>query len=568
MLTSLEVHNFALIENLRVEFTPGFNVFTGETGAGKSILIDAFSIVLGSRASVDYLRQGAAAYWIQAVFDIENQPAVQAVLKELDLDGEEDLLFLRRKVTAQGKSQAFVNEHQVPVHVLSRLARLLADIHGQHENQTLLAPGAALAIVDQCSKEIPSMLQQYTERYAAYEAAAKELAYWQQKDNHQTEELTRLGDEIKEIQEARIRLGEDDELRAQVKKLQHQENILQAMGEAYRYLDGDETGGVLQGITGAMDALDQVLEYAPELAHYRDAMDNAWQTLEDVRQSLGEEKEADSDQQEVLAQAQERLDMLYHLKQKYGGTLEKVLAYAERAQKEYNALLTLDSTLRRLEKKTKELYASVQQQADALTSARQKAGDRLCKALLPHIRDLAMPQGRVEMAFTRLPKCGPKGQDEAQFLFSANRGMALKPLGKIASGGELSRFALALKTVMLHHLGVPTMIFDEIDTGVGGVTAQKMAEKMALIAQERQVLCITHLAQIASFADQHLFIRKSSTEDSTVTSVQVLDLESRIQEIMRMTGGTNTSASARENAKELLAMADRYKENSKEMALE
>ena len=568
MLTSLEVHNFALIENLRVEFTPGFNVFTGETGAGKSILIDAFSIVLGSRASVDYLRQGAAAYWIQAVFDIENQPAVQAVLKELGLDGEEDTLFLRRKVTAQGKSQAFVNEHQVPVHVLSRLARLLADIHGQHENQTLLVPGAALTLVDKYGGAIPTLLQQYGESYRAYEAAAKELAYWQQKDNHQTEELTRLGDEIKEIQEARIQLGEDDALRAQVKKLQHQENILQAMGEAYRYLDGDEAGGVLQGITGAMSALDQVLEYAPELTRYREAMDNAWQTLEDVRQSLGDEKEADADQQEALAQAQERLDMLYHLKQKYGGTLAKVLAYAERAQKEYNALLTLDSTLRRLEKKTKELYGAVQQQADALTKARKETAEKLCKALLPHIRDLAMPQGQVEIAFTKLPKCGSKGQDEAQFLFSANPGMALKPLGKIASGGELSRFALALKTVMLHQLGVPTMIFDEIDTGVGGVTAQKMAEKMALIARERQVLCITHLAQIASFADHHLFIQKSSTKDSTVTRVQALDESERIREIMRMTGGTNVTASARENAKELLAIAREYKEKSKEMALE
>ena len=567
MLTSLEVHNFALIENLRVDFTPGFNVFTGETGAGKSILIDAFSIVLGSRASVDYLRQGAANYWIQAVFDIEDQPAVQAVLKELDLDGEEDTLFLRRKVTAQGKSQAFVNEHQVPVHVLSRLARLLADIHGQHENQSLLAPGAALSIVDQGSEAIPPLLQHYRESYQAYDAAAKELAYWQQKDNHRTEELTRLGDEIKEIEEAHIRIGEDEELRAQVKKLQHQENILQAMGEAYGYLDGGEGPGVLSGITCAMKALDQVLEYAPELAHYRDALDNAWQTLEDVRQSLGDEKENDSDQQEVLAQAQERLDMLYHLKQKYGGTLEKVLAYAERAQKEYNSLLKLDDTLRRLKKKTAELYAVVQQQADALTKAREEAGKNLCKALLPHIRDLAMPQGRVAISFSRLPKCGARGQDEAQFLFSANAGMDLKPLGKIASGGELSRFALALKTVMLRQLGVPTMIFDEIDTGVGGVTAQKMAEKMALIARQRQVLCITHLAQIACFADHHLYIHKQVEGDSTTTRIQVLSPEDKVREIMRMTGGTNASASARENAKELLAMAQQFKEKSKEMAL-
>ncbi|WP_105327378.1 DNA repair protein RecN [Acidaminococcus provencensis] len=566
MLTSLEVHNFALIDHLRVDFTPGFNVFTGETGAGKSILIDAFSIVLGSRASVDYLRQGDDAYWIQAVFDIEDQPGVQAILKELDMDAEDGMLFLRRKVTAQGKSQAFVNERQVPVHVLSRLASQLADIHGQHENQTLLAAGAALNILDSYDPGIGPLLKDYQDSYRQWQQADQELQRWLKKDSRQTEDLERLEGEIKEIEDAHIQLGEDETLRTQVKKLLNQEKILEAVGEAYHYLNGseEESSSVLDSLNAALGSLDRVLEYAPELSRYREAMDSSWQVLEDVRQSLGDLLSSDPEDREQLAQAQERLDLLYRLKQKYGGSLEKVLAYQEAAQTEYQGLLSLESTIRNCRKKADALRQELERKAEALTVERKKAGESLCKALLPHIHDLAMPQGRVEIGFTKLSHCGLKGQDEAVFLFSANAGMPVKPLARIASGGELSRFALALKTVMLRNFGVPTMIFDEIDTGVGGVTAQKMAEKMALIAGERQVLCITHLAQIACFADHHLYIHKSTAGSSTTSQVEALDQEGRIQEIMRMTGGTNQSQSARENARELLAMAAAVKKQNKE----
>ena len=483
MLNSLEVHNFALIDHLRVDFTPGFNVFTGETGAGKSILIDAFSIVLGSRASGDYLRKGADSYWIQAVFDIEGLENVHDILRELDLDLGEDTLFLRRKVTAGGKSQAFVNERQVPVYVLTRLASQLVDIHGQHENQTLLAPGAALTILDHLEPGLQTLLEKYQEKFVAYDKARETVKKWLLKDAHQTEDLERLEAEIKEIDEAHIQPGEDDQLRETVRKLSNQEKILQAVGEAHHYLEGGEDSGpsALDAINTARTTLEGVLDYAPELKPYAESMDSAWETLEDVRQSLGDILAADHDDRETLEAAQERLDLLYRLKQKFGGSLEEVLAYRDKAQAEYEGLLSLESTLARLRKQEAILKAEMQTEADKLTAARKKAAAGLVKALLPHIRDLAMPEGRVDLQFTRLPECHGRGQDSIQFLFSANAGMDLKPLGRIASGGELSRFALALKTVMMKKFGVPTMIFDEIDTGVGGVTAQKMAEKMALI---------------------------------------------------------------------------------------
>ena len=463
MLNSLEVDNFALIDHLRVDFAPGFNVFTGETGAGKSILIDAFSIVLGSRASVDYLRKGADAYWIQAVFDIEGMENVHDILRELDLDLGEDTLFLRRKVTAAGKSQAFVNERQVPVYVLSRLASHLVDIHGQHENQTLLAPGAALTILDHLDPGLPPLLEKYQEKFVAYDKARETVKKWLLKDAHQTEDLERLEGEIQEIDEARIQPGEDEKLRETVRKLSNQEKILQAVGEAHHYLEGGEDSlpSALDAINTARSALEGVLDYAPELKTYADSMDSAWETLEDVRQSLGDILAADHEDRETLEAAQERLDQLYRLKQKYGGSLEEVLAYRDRAQTEYEGLLSLESTLSRLRKQEAILKAEMQTEADKLTAARKKAAARLVEALLPHIRDLAMPEGRVDLQFTRLPECHGRGQDNVQFLFSANAGMDLKPLGRIASGGELSRFALALKTVMMKKFGVPTMIFDD-----------------------------------------------------------------------------------------------------------
>jgi DNA repair protein RecN (Recombination protein N) len=560
MLTSLEVHQFALIERMRVEFTTGFNVFTGETGAGKSILIDALGIVLGGRASADYLRSGADAYMIQAVFDLSDAPQVTEVLSELGLDIEDNTLFLRRRVTAAGKSQAFVNETQVPVRVLARLGALLVDIHGQHENQTLLRPGAALAVLHHYRPELNETLAAYQKTYEASRQGQEELSYWLQKNAHQDEELARLEDELKEIDDARIRPGEDEELREVVRRLSHQERIMAAISKAHQVLSGDDSGsGVLDAITDARQALDGAMEYDDSLRDYSSALDSSWQTLEDLRQTLADRLSSEEDWQKTLDEAQARLDLLYHIKKKYGGSLETVLVYRQKGEEEYRKLQSLADTIAKLKKRQAALDEAMEQQAALLSGKRKEAASAFCHDLLPHLQDLAMPHGQVEIEFQCLPHCTSSGQDEAEFLFSANEGMKPQPLGKIASGGELSRFALAIKTVLLSKFGVPTMIFDEIDTGVGGVTAQKMAEKMALIATRRQVLCITHLAQIACFADRHLYIEKAAHDGTTTSRVTALNAEGRINEIMRMTSGTQQTRSARENAREMLAMADRMK---------
>ena len=531
MLTFLEVQQFALIDKVRIGFAPGFNVFTGETGAGKSILIDALGIVLGGRAPSDAVRTGADAYQIQAVFDVTGNHSVEALLSELGLSAEDGTLFLRRRVSAQGKSQAFVNDTQVPVKTLARLGALLVDIHGQHENQTLLRPGAVLAILHHYDPELAPTLKAYQEAFDAAQKGRETLSYWEGKNEHREEELARLEDELKEIDAAQIKLGEDDELRETVRRLSNQDKVRGDLSRAHELLSGVEgTQGVLDALTDAKTALSSAAVYDPSVEDLAQTLDSSWETLEDVRQTLSDRLSGDEDYRETLEEAQTRLDLLYHLKKKYGGSLEEILSYADRGRKDYEKLQSLQDEIDRLIKLQKKL-------------------------------DGVLPHAALSICFTKLDHCGKNGQDEATFLFSANAGMKPAPLIKIASGGELSRFALAAKTVLLRKFGVPTMIFDEIDTGVGGVTAQKMAEKMALIAKQRQVLCITHLAQIACFADQHLYIAKNSDQGMTASEVTILSRAGRIEEIMRMTSGTQQTESARENAKELLAMAEKEKQH-------
>lgn len=562
MLTFLEVQQFALIDKVRIGFAPGFNVFTGETGAGKSILIDALGIVLGGRAPSDAVRTGADAYQIQAVFDVKENRPVETLLSDLGLCAEDGTLFLRRRVSAQGKSQAFVNDTQVPVKTLARLGALLVDIHGQHENQTLLRPGAVITILHHYEPELALTLKAYQEAFEAAQKGRETLSYWEGKNERREEELARLEDELKEIDDAQIKLGEDDALRETVRRLSNQDKVRGDLSRAHELLSGDEgTQGVLDALTDAKDALLSAAAYDSSLDDLAQILDSSWETLEDVRQTLSDRLSGDEDYRETLEEAQTRLDLLYHLKKKYGGSLEEILSYAGRGRKEYEKLQSLQDEIDRLTKLQKKLDAVLQEKADDLTKKRKAAAERFCADILPHLHDLAMPHAVLSIHFTKLDHCGKNGQDEATFLFSANAGMKPAPLMKIASGGELSRFALAAKTVLLRKFGVPTMIFDEIDTGVGGVTAQKMAEKMALIAKQRQVLCITHLAQIACFADQHLYIAKNSDQGMTASEVTILSRAGRIEEIMRMTSGTQQTESARENAKELLAMAEKEKQH-------
>ena len=559
MLQSLHVHNFALLEDAHADFTPGFNVFTGETGAGKSILIDAFGMVLGGRASVDYVRSGTEGLWVQAVFDITNQEDIKNILCEQGLEAEDDL-FLKRQISAAGKSRALVNGVQVPLAVLKQIGTALVDIHGQHENQALLKPEAARLVTDAFGgATLQAALTAYQKDYALYVKANKTLAQLQQDNEEQDLLMDRYAWEINEITKANLVVGEEEGLEAEARLLQNSERIIRSVNAAYEQLDDEDA--VLARLARVRDELVYAARYDERLQSLAEVVDSAWINLDDCRSELADYLSRSDFNEERATEVQQRLDTIYRLHKKYGGSTEAVLAYLESTQAKLAQLQNIAAALEKAQHELTQATKRLQVTAAALTKERERSAAALSQSITTHIHDLAMPNGRLEIAITPLERFTTTGRDAVRFLFSGNLGEPLNDLEKVASGGELSRIALAMKTVLMHTTQVGTMVFDEIDTGVGGVTAQKMAEKIAAIATVGQVLCITHLPQIAAFADNHIYIEKKSAEGRTATVLTVLDYNQRLQELVRMTAGVSTSRAALESATELLVAADEVKKS-------
>ena len=559
MLQSLHVHNFALLEDAHADFTPGFNVFTGETGAGKSILIDAFGMVLGGRASVDYVRSGTEGLWVQAVFDITNQEDIKNILREQGLEAEDDL-FLKRQISAAGKSRALVNGVQVPLAVLKQIGTALVDIHGQHENQALLKPEAARLVTDAFGgATLQAALTAYQKDYELYVKANKTLAQLQQDNEEQDLLMDRYAWEINEITKANLVVGEEEGLEAEARLLQNSERIIRSVNAAYEQLDDEDA--VLARLARVRDELVYAARYDERLQSLAEVVDSAWINLDDCRSELADYLSRSDFNEERATEVQQRLDTIYRLHKKYGGSTEAVLAYLESTQAKLAQLQNIAVALEKAQHELAQATKRLQVTAAALTKERERSAAALSQSITTHIHDLAMPNGRLEIAITPLERFTTTGRDAVRFLFSGNLGEPLNDLEKVASGGELSRIALAMKTVLMHTTQVGTMVFDEIDTGVGGVTAQKMAEKIAAIATVGQVLCITHLPQIAAFADNHIYIEKKSAEGRTATVLTVLDYNQRLQELVRMTAGVSTSRAALESATELLVAADEVKKS-------
>ena len=556
MLQSLHVHNFALIEDAEVDFSGGFTVFTGETGAGKSILIDAFGIALGDRASAGMVRTGTDAFWVQAVFDSADE-RIHGLLKEQGIE-KDDFLFLKRRVTAAGKSQSSVNGIPVPLAVLKQFAELLVDIHGQHENQLLLQPQAPQFFTDSFGGEAAKqVLMAYQAQFRRYEAAKGTLQRLEEQGSQRERLLDRLAWEIQEISEADIRVGEEEALKEEAKLLQNSGKIMNSLQQAYGMLQQDN--GPLSQLAEIREQIAGAARYDSRLQTVYEGIDSAWIAADDAAAQLQDYVENQNFDPARISEVQDRLDLLYRLQRKYGQGEKAVLAYLEQAKEQQEQLQDLDNRITKARKELVLIEAELTEKAKALTVLRKENAEKLCREVESHIHDLAMPDGKLQIAFTEKPDFSPEGKDQMELRFSANAGEPLQPLGRVASGGELSRLALALKTVLIGISGVNTMVFDEIDTGVGGVTAQKMAEKLALIARRGQVICITHLAQIAAFGDRHIRIRKQTAEGRTRTDLAALDYKGRIEELVRMTAGENTSKAAAENAAALIKAANEFK---------
>lgn len=564
MLKSLTVWNFALLEHVQVEFQPGLNILTGETGAGKSILIDSLGAVLGARMSADMVRSGCDWLRVEAVFSLEDESlGLHELLTQQAIDDSDKELIITRQLTRAGRSTALVNGCHVTLAVLRQIGAYLVDIHGQNENLALLKEENQFHLLDGYDPDVSEALAAYECVYREWREKKKAYAEKQQASRDYAQRLDMLHWQDKEISEANLKPGEDEQLEADIRKLSHAEKIVGSVEESYQFLEGGGGNGL-----GVLPALSQVKKDLEEIGRFDDALQNAQKMVEEAYISLQEASyelrdygESVEFSPERLNQLQSRMDVIYRLCKKYGATLDDVLAHQAKVEQELSEIENYDEDIAALEKEIAALEEKLGQKADALTKLRTAAAQDLSAAIEEQLFALGMPKARFHIRVEQAEDYGANGRDDVAMFFSANPGEAEKPLQKVASGGELSRIALAIKTVASSRdSSVPSMVFDEIDTGIGGRTAQMVAERIALVAQYKQVLCITHLPQIACMADAHLYISKRTVEGTTATQIRPLSERERISEIARMASGADMTTASLDNAREMVSHAKMKKD--------
>ena len=558
MLSLLHIENIALIEAADIQFDPGFNVLTGETGAGKSIVVDSISAVLGERTSRELIRTGAKSALVHGVFT-----GVQK-LAWLEENGivQGDELLLQREIQADGRNVCRVNGKLVTVTQLREVGRQLLNIHGQHDGQQLLDPSCHLGYLDRFGRT-EGLLGDYQATYKELAALRRQIHALEMDEAERSRRVDTLTYQIRELERAELKPGEDEELDQRRTLLRSAGKLMDAVRAAEFALYGDDDSRGAVTLVGEAEAeirsvarySEQMSALAESLAQLRSLADDAAERLRDAGEELNFSPEE-------LDELESRLDTLYRLKKKYGATVEDMLDYLERCRKELDQIQFADDTIARLEKELVKLRKEAKSKAEKLSEARKKAATLLESRVRDELEQLDMPKVRFQAEFS--PKAGEwgldeTGMDEVQFLMSANVGEALKPIQKVASGGELARIMLALKNVLAEDDGIGSLVFDEVDTGVSGRAAQKVAEKMAQVARHKQVLCVTHLPQIAAMADTHFSVEKGERQGRTYTHVDRLVHPERQRELARLIGGTAATQAILQSAEELLAQAAAYK---------
>lgn len=560
MLSLLHIENIAVIEAADIQFDRGFNALTGETGAGKSIVIDALGAVIGERTSRDLIRTGAKAALVSAEFT--GLPALPW-FQENGLGPDEDgTLLLQREIQPDGKNVCRLNGRPLTVAQLKALGSQLVNIHGQHDGQQLLDPRCHLDYLDSFG-ETGEALAGYQEAYGTYLQVKREMEALEMDEAEKSRRIDNLTFQINELERANLQAGEEEPLLERRDLLRNAGKLIDAVEAAHFALSGDEdrdgAAALISMAEGALGPVGRMSAQAAQLtdllAELRSAADDAAERVRDLRDSLDFEPGE-------LDEIEGRLEVLHRLKRKYGATVEEMLDYLARCKKELDDIQYSSDTLARLEKKRAELLKTAKEKAKLLSTARRGAAQTMQGRIQSELSQLDMPKVRFEVEFA--PKdCDEgldnTGMDEVEFLMSANVGEALKPIQKIASGGELARIMLALKNVLAENEAVTTLVFDEVDTGVSGRAAQKVAQKMADVARSKQVLCVTHLPQIAAMADVHFSVEKGESKGRTFTRLERLDRPRRQQELARLTSGEHITPAALESAGELLDAAARYK---------
>ncbi len=552
MLREIRVRNFAVIEAVTATFGPGLNVLTGETGAGKSMLIDAILLIRGARAQTDVIRTDTETATVEAVFDVEPRGPAAAVLEDAGLALDEGQLVVRRELARSGRHRAFVNDSPVTVGLLERLGDQLVEIHGQQEHQRLLEPARQLDLLDRFA-DADELRDRVGELFAKHRVARAELesARAAERERAQREDLLRL--QLSELDGARLRAGEEEELRVERRRLQHAERLAAGLAQAGGSLDDDEDSAMSR-LHRTARLLRELSRVDPAFAAPADSVDGAGALVEDALAAIRSLRARVLVTPGRLESVDERLDVLTRLKRKYGDTESAMLSFREEAAIELERLGRHEEILAEQERMLGELHAELTEAAVALADRRRLAAERLAAETARELRQLGMERARFEIAVEPAPleEIGPRGLDRVEFRLSTNPGEDVRPLARIASGGELSRTMLALKAILARADRVPTMIFDEVDSGIGGRVAAVVAQKLVTAAEGRQVLCVTHLAPIAARAAHHVQVSKSVRAGRTRVGAEHLTGEARVEEIARMVAGERVTDTARGHARELL----------------
>ena len=557
MLELLHIENIAVIQEADIQFAPGFNALTGETGAGKSIVIDAMGAVLGGRTSRDLIRTGAARAFVSAQFS-----GVPADLPGLQENGiapdEEGSLLLQRDISADGRNVCRINGRPVSVAQLRAIGSELLNIHGQHDGTQLLDEERHVEYLDRFGRT-EGPLSAYRAAYDAMEALRRQMEALRMDEAEKARRMDSLRFQIDELERAQLVPGEEETLLERRSLLRNGEKYLAALAGADCALSGgDEGGGAVSALRDAEEALYSVRTLSEDLGNLYERLKAARCEVYDLAESVRDKREEFDFSPGELDDVEARADQLYRLKKKYGATVEDMLAYLDKCRAELDAMETADDTLIRLEGQMKKARAAVDAAGAELTKVRQAAARVLEERIQRELRELDM--ARVRFAIDFAPKDpAPDGCDAIRFLMSANAGEDLRPIARIASGGELARIMLALKNVLAEQESVGTLVFDEVDTGVSGRAAQKVAEKLAQVSRHKQVLCVTHLPQLAAMADTHFSVEKGERDGRTYTRVVLLDREARKAELARITGGANVTQALLQSAGELLDAAERYR---------
>lgn len=550
MLLEISIKNFAIIEAISLNFEKGMTVLTGETGAGKSIIIDAMNMMLGARATTDVIRHGAPKAEIEGLFSVENSHALQVIFDEQGIElGDE--IIIRREILQNGRSVSRVNGQMVNLSVLRSIGQYLVDIHGQHDQEELMRPQLHIQMLDGFGDaDFLELKQAYQTNFDAYRKMRKQLLEIKKNQEEHKARIEMLEFQMAEIESASLQPGEDLKLNQERDKLLNHKNIADTLTNAYTMLDNEEFSS-LANVRSAMNDMESLEEYDAEYREISTSLSESYYVLEDVTKRLEDIIEDLDFDGNRLMQIESRLDLIHAITRKYGGNVDDVLLYFAKITEEYNLLTGNNLSSEDMEAELKQLEVSLVDLASKLASARHNLAQQLEIEIQQELKDLFMDKARFQVQFTK-GKFSREGNESVEFYISTNPGEDFKPLVKVASGGELSRLMLAIKSAFSRKEGKTSIVFDEVDTGVSGRVAQAIAQKIYKIGQHGQVLAISHLPQVIAIADYQFFIEKISNEHSTVSTVRLLTVEERVEEVAKMLAGENVTEAALSQARELL----------------